>query len=141
MALNVGLEALVGVVPIIGDLFDAAWKANQRNVALPRQYAAVPHRAHVQSRFVVVAWLAALLAGATGVAILAYASSAGSGSRCNREASARLLAHALHIPLMKQQETRNEGTRQETAEGRRRKEAEGRLGERGPVATGRRSPT
>jgi hypothetical protein len=73
MALNVGLEALVGVVPIIGDLFDAAWNANQRNVALLRQYAAVPHRAHVQSRLAVVAWLAALLAGATGLAILAYA--------------------------------------------------------------------
>jgi hypothetical protein len=36
MALNVAVEALVGSVPIAGDLFDAAWKANQRNVALLR---------------------------------------------------------------------------------------------------------
>ena len=73
MALNVGLEALVGVVPIVGDLFDAAWKANQRNVALLRQYAAVPHRAHAQSRLVVGAWLLALFAVAASFAILAYA--------------------------------------------------------------------
>jgi hypothetical protein len=34
MALNVALEGLVGAVPIAGDLFDAAFKANQRNVRL-----------------------------------------------------------------------------------------------------------
>ncbi|RPI62240.1 MAG: DUF4112 domain-containing protein [Lysobacterales bacterium] len=73
MALNVGLETLVGVVPVVGDLFDAAWKANQRNVALLRQYAAVPHRAHAQSRLVVGAWLLAFLAVAAGLVISAYA--------------------------------------------------------------------
>ena len=73
MAFNVGLEAVVGVVPILGDLFDAAWKANQRNMALLRQYAAVPHRAHAQSRLVVGAWLLALVAVAAGLALVAYA--------------------------------------------------------------------
>ena len=73
MALNVGLEALVGVVPILGDLFDAAWKANQRNVALLRQYAAVPRRAHVQSRVVVGGWLLVFLAIAAGLGLLAFA--------------------------------------------------------------------
>lgn len=34
MALNVGLDSLVGAVPLVGDLFDAAFKANRRNVAL-----------------------------------------------------------------------------------------------------------
>jgi hypothetical protein len=73
MAFNVGLEAVIGVVPILGDLFDAAWKANQRNMALLRQYAAVPHRAHAQSRLVVGAWLLALVALAAGLALVAYA--------------------------------------------------------------------
>jgi hypothetical protein len=73
MALNVGLEALVGIVPIVGDLFDAAWKANQRNVALLRQYAAVPRRAHAQSRLVVGAWVLVLFAVMAGLLILAYA--------------------------------------------------------------------
>ena len=34
MAFNMGLEGLVGVVPVAGDVFDAAFKANQRNVRL-----------------------------------------------------------------------------------------------------------
>ncbi len=34
MAANVAVETLVGLVPFLGDLFDAAWKANERNVAL-----------------------------------------------------------------------------------------------------------
>lgn len=31
---NVALDAAVGTVPVIGTLFDAVWKANQRNVRL-----------------------------------------------------------------------------------------------------------
>ena len=35
---NVLVETIVGAVPIIGDLFDIAWKANARNVALLRAH-------------------------------------------------------------------------------------------------------
>lgn len=31
---NILLELLVGIVPVLGDLFDFVWKANNRNVAL-----------------------------------------------------------------------------------------------------------
>lgn len=34
MTANVGIEAVVGAVPIFGDIFDAAWKANLRNINL-----------------------------------------------------------------------------------------------------------
>jgi hypothetical protein len=34
MVANVGIEVLVGLVPIAGDMFDIAWKANRRNYAL-----------------------------------------------------------------------------------------------------------
>jgi len=34
MALNIGIETLVGSVPIVGDLFDLVFKANERNLAL-----------------------------------------------------------------------------------------------------------
>jgi hypothetical protein len=37
MLLNLGIDALVGIVPFFGDLFDVAWKANRRNVHLLRQ--------------------------------------------------------------------------------------------------------
>ncbi len=29
---NVALEFIIGCIPIVGDLFDATWKSNQRNV-------------------------------------------------------------------------------------------------------------
>jgi len=31
---NIALEFIIGCIPIIGDLFDAMWKSNQRNVKL-----------------------------------------------------------------------------------------------------------
>ena len=34
MFTNVALEFIIGCIPIIGDLFDATWKSNQRNVKL-----------------------------------------------------------------------------------------------------------
>lgn len=37
MLLNVGLETVIGSVPVIGDLFDFAFKANLRNLALLRR--------------------------------------------------------------------------------------------------------
>ena len=38
MVLNVVLEALVGAVPLLGDLFDATFKANARNVDLLQKH-------------------------------------------------------------------------------------------------------
>jgi hypothetical protein len=34
MLLNVALDALIGAVPVLGDLFDFVWKANRRNLVL-----------------------------------------------------------------------------------------------------------
>ncbi len=34
MVKNVAVDALVGAVPVLGDLFDAVWKANMRNLRL-----------------------------------------------------------------------------------------------------------
>ncbi len=36
MLMNLGIDAAVGAVPIAGDLFDVAWKANRKNVRLLR---------------------------------------------------------------------------------------------------------
>ncbi len=38
MCANVAVDALVGSVPVLGDLFDAGWKANERNVALLEEH-------------------------------------------------------------------------------------------------------
>jgi hypothetical protein len=39
MLLNVLLDALLGVVPVVGDLFDVAWKANDMNMRLLERHA------------------------------------------------------------------------------------------------------
>ena len=39
MIFNVAIDALTGFVPLIGDLFDFAWKANNRNIALLERHA------------------------------------------------------------------------------------------------------
>jgi Domain of unknown function (DUF4112) len=40
MAGNVTIETVIGTVPIVGDLFDIAWKANLKNLALVRGHVA-----------------------------------------------------------------------------------------------------
>ena len=37
MLLNLALDTLAGAVPVVGDLFDAGYKANKRNAALLRE--------------------------------------------------------------------------------------------------------
>ena len=44
MALNVAVDGLVGMIPFAGDVFDAAFKANQRNVRLLNAYLDQPAR-------------------------------------------------------------------------------------------------
>jgi hypothetical protein len=34
MLANIALDTAVGVVPVLGDLFDIVWKSNLRNVAI-----------------------------------------------------------------------------------------------------------
>ena len=57
---NVAVETLVGAVPILGDIFDIAWKANVRNLALLRAHRVEIARAdersprQIMSLFVVV---------------------------------------------------------------------------------------
>lgn len=69
MLVNLGVDALVGAVPIAGDLFDVAWKANRRNVRLLRER-------HEARRDTVGDWLRvagafALLAAAVAVPVAA----------------------------------------------------------------------
>ena len=50
MALNIAIEGLVGSVPFLGDVFDAAWKANQRNADLLNAYLDSSDRAAAATR-------------------------------------------------------------------------------------------
>lgn len=60
MTLNILLESVIGVIPVLGDLFDFMFKANQRNVDLMRQYVLNPKDAAQQSTLTVVGVIVAL---------------------------------------------------------------------------------
>ncbi len=44
MLVNVGIEALAGSVPLVGDLFDVVFKANRRNYRLLKSHLSQPAR-------------------------------------------------------------------------------------------------
>jgi hypothetical protein len=50
MWLNIVIEGVVGAVPLLGDVFDAVWKANMRNVALLEAHLHHPQRTARASR-------------------------------------------------------------------------------------------
>ena len=70
MAGNVALDAAVGAVPLLGDIFDFAWKANLRNVALLERHLAAPARAERADRSFVWLVLFGVLAMALGLLVL-----------------------------------------------------------------------
>ena len=59
MASNIAIDALVGAVPLLGDVFDVVWKANLKNVALLERHATDPLAAGSRDRLA----LAVLLGG------------------------------------------------------------------------------
>ena len=73
MLLNVGVEAVVGAVPVVGDLFDAGWKANVRNVNLLRRELDRPGSTRRGSAGVVLAIGVALFLVLGAAAWLAFA--------------------------------------------------------------------
>ncbi|HYG08812.1 MAG TPA: DUF4112 domain-containing protein [Pyrinomonadaceae bacterium] len=66
MGLNIGVDYLFGAIPVIGDLFDMAWKSNQRNVELLRRRATVSaeeaHSGRLSDWLFVILVMLALLA-------------------------------------------------------------------------------
>jgi hypothetical protein len=75
---NVAIETVVGVVPVLGDLFDVAWKSNIKNMALLQDHVARGDRLRTRSLqqirrlflFPLVAGAVAMIAFAIGVLTL-----------------------------------------------------------------------
>lgn len=64
---NILIDVVLGAVPVLGDLFDAGWKANLRNAALLERFLEHPRRTTVATYLVfalLLLALAALIAGA-----------------------------------------------------------------------------
>lgn len=70
---NLALDALVGAVPVAGDLFDFAFKAHVRNRLLLERWLAHPRPVQRRSRAVLYAGLLALLLVVGGALWLAIA--------------------------------------------------------------------
>jgi hypothetical protein len=63
MMVNIGVEVVIGSIPVFGDIFDIAWKANRRNYALMTRHLRQPH-VHTWKDY---AFLASLLAGVLAI--------------------------------------------------------------------------
>lgn len=70
MTVNVAVDTLVGALPLVGDLFDFAWKSNTRNVRLLARHIESPAETRRASFALVALLLALLVAMAAGAAIL-----------------------------------------------------------------------
>ena len=73
MLANLGLDMLFAAVPLLGDLFDAGFKANTRNMALLQRHLERPEEAHAASRtflLVVFGVVGVLVIGTATVAAL-----------------------------------------------------------------------
>ena len=76
MGLNLGIDYALGSLPLVGDVFDAWWKSNQKNVALLRQRATVSASEARQGRisdWLFVGFIMALLVAlAVGAALISF---------------------------------------------------------------------
>ena len=67
---NVVIDTLIGSVPLLGDLFDVAWKANSKNAELLARYENAPEETTTRSRgFAILVVVALLLILAAIVAL------------------------------------------------------------------------
>jgi Domain of unknown function (DUF4112) len=72
MLLNLALDALLGAVPLIGDLFDLAHRANTKNVALLEQRSSVGGRATPLDWAMVMGAFALFAAAVAGSIYIGY---------------------------------------------------------------------
>lgn len=61
MGANVLIDVLIGVIPLAGDLFDVAWKANLRNVALVERFVGGGRRSATSADYLFVGGLVLVL--------------------------------------------------------------------------------
>ncbi len=71
MLLNLAIDALVGAIPLLGDLFDFAFKAHVRNRVLLERWLVQPHKTHRSSALSLLAVLLGLVAVVGGTIWLA----------------------------------------------------------------------
>ncbi len=72
MILNISIDALVGVIPFLGQAFDFVWKANSKNMVLLERYAINPSGTAKSSGIAVMVILVSLVLVLVGTLAFAY---------------------------------------------------------------------
>jgi hypothetical protein len=70
MLWNVAVETLIGVVPLVGDVFDATWKSNTRNLTLLERHLADPAATAAASRRFWVAIATGVVGSVVGMVLV-----------------------------------------------------------------------
>ena len=73
MLANIGVDTALGSIPLLGDLFDVAFKSNVRNVKLLEEHAAAPvevERRSVRMAVIAVVVIAAIVVGLGTLSVL-----------------------------------------------------------------------
>lgn len=72
MGLNVLIDVLSGTIPMIGDLFDVAWKSNSKNVALLEQHLENPRPSGLADKIFAFVLITVLLAVVLTIASVSF---------------------------------------------------------------------
>jgi len=67
MVFNILVESVVGAVPVLGDLFDFAWKANMKNMELLEAHLGVFQESKKANRWLIFLLVAGLLIVSVGI--------------------------------------------------------------------------
>jgi hypothetical protein len=70
MAFNILLETLAGTVPVLGDVFDFAWKSNTKNIRLLEEHVRAPRIARTYNRRFAILLLVMLVLAIVGILVL-----------------------------------------------------------------------
>lgn len=71
MLLNIVIDAAVGVIPLLGDVFDVVFRSNQRNLALLERHRRPALASHAGAKRRVLGAMVAIFAVALVIAVLA----------------------------------------------------------------------
>ena len=71
MRINILIDLVAGTIPILGDIFDAGWKANAKNVALLERHLAAPGIQRRRDRVFLAVVVGSLVGGAVAGAAAA----------------------------------------------------------------------
>lgn len=72
MVANIAIDTAIGTVPVLGDLFDVAWKANSKNAELLDRFSEQPQTVTTRSRALGAIVVAGAVLALIGLATLGF---------------------------------------------------------------------